>query len=106
MNYMIFPHSTSCVQMDFLFFLWVFYFNYLLPPPLLQVDTLTTELSAERSTAQKSENARQQLERQNKELRAKLGELEGSVKNRFKASITALEAKIAQLEEQLEQEAK
>uniref|UniRef100_A0A3Q3IGA7 Myosin, heavy chain 10, non-muscle n=1 Tax=Monopterus albus TaxID=43700 RepID=A0A3Q3IGA7_MONAL len=72
----------------------------------MQVDTLTTELSAERSTAQKSENARQQLERQNKELRAKLGELEGSVKNRFKASITALEAKIAQLEEQLEQEAK
>ncbi|XP_034448925.1 myosin-10 isoform X2 [Hippoglossus hippoglossus] len=72
----------------------------------MQVDTLTTELSAERSTSQKSENARQQLERQNKDLRAKLGELEGSVKNRFKASITALEAKISQLEEQLEQEAK
>ncbi|KAM8723839.1 myosin-10-like isoform 1-T1 [Acanthopagrus schlegelii] len=72
----------------------------------MQVDTLTTELSAERSTGQKSENARQQLERQNKELRAKLGELEGSVKSRFKASIAALEAKIAQLEEQLEQEAK
>ncbi|XP_071758115.2 myosin-10-like isoform X1 [Centroberyx gerrardi] len=72
----------------------------------MQVDTLTTELSGERSAAQKSENARQQLERQNKELRAKLGELEGSVKSRFKASITALEAKIAQLEEQLEQEAK
>lgn len=71
-----------------------------------QVDTLTTELSAERSTGQKSENARQQLERQNKELRAKLGELEGSVKSRFRASITALEAKLAQLEEQLEQEAK
>uniref|UniRef100_A0A673B8K2 Myosin-10-like n=1 Tax=Sphaeramia orbicularis TaxID=375764 RepID=A0A673B8K2_9TELE len=72
----------------------------------MQVDTLTTELSAERSTGQKSENARQQLERQNKDLRAKLGELEGSVKSRFKASITALEAKIIQLEEQLEQEAK
>ncbi|XP_023205289.1 myosin-10 isoform X3 [Xiphophorus maculatus] len=72
----------------------------------MQVDTLTTELSAERSAAQKSENARQQLERQNKDLRAKLSELEGSVKNRFKASITALEAKIAQLEEQLEQEAR
>ncbi|XP_047212638.1 myosin-10-like [Girardinichthys multiradiatus] len=72
----------------------------------LQVDTLTTELSAERSTAQKSENARLQLERQNKDLRVKLSELEGSVKNRFKASITALEAKIAQLEEQMEQEAR
>lgn len=70
------------------------------------MDTLTTELSAERSTAQKSENARQQLERQNKDLRAKLSELEGSVKNRFKATITALEAKIAQLEEQMEQEAR
>uniref|UniRef100_A0A673WEX4 Myosin-10-like n=1 Tax=Salmo trutta TaxID=8032 RepID=A0A673WEX4_SALTR len=72
----------------------------------MQVDTLTLELVAERSLAQKSENARQQLERQNKDLRAKLGELEGSVKSRFKASITALEAKILQLEEQLEQEAK
>ncbi|KAF3846904.1 hypothetical protein F7725_003982 [Dissostichus mawsoni] len=54
----------------------------------MQVDTLTLELSAERSAAQKSENARQQLERQNKDLKAKLGELEGTVKNRFKASIT------------------
>ncbi|XP_048102073.1 LOW QUALITY PROTEIN: myosin-10-like [Alosa alosa] len=72
----------------------------------MQVDTLTTELAGERSVAQKSENARQQLERQNKELKAKLQELEGSIKSRFKASIAALEAKILQLEEQLEQEAK
>uniref|UniRef100_A0A672TD84 Myosin heavy chain 10 n=1 Tax=Sinocyclocheilus grahami TaxID=75366 RepID=A0A672TD84_SINGR len=56
--------------------------------------------------AQKSENARQQLERQNKDLKTKLQELEGSVKSKFKASIAALEAKIIQLEEQLEQEAK
>uniref|UniRef100_A0A8D0GJG9 Myosin heavy chain 10 n=1 Tax=Sphenodon punctatus TaxID=8508 RepID=A0A8D0GJG9_SPHPU len=72
----------------------------------LQVDTLNSELAAERSTAQKSENARQQLERHNKELKAKLQELEGSVKSKFKATISALEAKIGQLEEQLEQEAK
>nr|XP_049577122.1 myosin-10 isoform X3 [Syngnathus scovelli] len=72
----------------------------------LQVETLSTELAAERGTSQKSENARQQMERQNKELKAKLAELEGSVKSKFKASITALEAKILQLEEQLEQEAK
>ncbi|XP_043097519.1 myosin-10 isoform X1 [Puntigrus tetrazona] len=72
----------------------------------MQVDTLNTELAGERSAAQKSENARQQLERQNKDLKAKLQELEGSVKSKFKASITALEAKIIQLEEQLEQEAK
>ncbi|KAM4663139.1 LOW QUALITY PROTEIN: myosin-10 [Discoglossus pictus] len=72
----------------------------------LQVDTLNSELAGERSSAQKSENARQQLERQNKELKAKLQELEGSVKSKFKATISALEAKIGQLEEQLEQEAK
>ncbi|GAB5580510.1 myosin-10 isoform X7 [Prionailurus iriomotensis] len=72
----------------------------------LQVDTLNAELAAERSAAQKSDNARQQLERQNKELKAKLQELEGTVKSKFKATISALEAKIGQLEEQLEQEAK
>uniref|UniRef100_A0A4W5RIF1 Myosin, heavy chain 10, non-muscle n=1 Tax=Hucho hucho TaxID=62062 RepID=A0A4W5RIF1_9TELE len=72
----------------------------------MQVDILNTELAGERSTAQKSENARQGMERQNKELKAKLGELEGAVKSKFKAAITALEAKILQLEEQLEQEAK
>ncbi|XP_059902177.1 myosin-10 isoform X2 [Gadus macrocephalus] len=72
----------------------------------LQVDGLNTELTAERSAAQKSDNARQQMERQNKELKAKLGELEGTMKSKFKASITALEAKILQLEEQMEQEAK
>uniref|UniRef100_A0A672TD29 Myosin heavy chain 10 n=1 Tax=Sinocyclocheilus grahami TaxID=75366 RepID=A0A672TD29_SINGR len=70
----------------------------------MQVDTLNTELAGERSAAQKSENARQQLERQNKDLKTKLQELEGSVKSKFKASIAALEAKIIQLEEQLEQE--
>ncbi|XP_017336465.1 myosin-10 isoform X2 [Ictalurus punctatus] len=72
----------------------------------MQVDTLSTELAGERSTAQKSETARQQLERQNKDLKAKLQELEGSVKSKFKSTIAALEAKILQLEEQLEQEAK
>ncbi|XP_066518947.1 myosin-10 isoform X2 [Hoplias malabaricus] len=72
----------------------------------MQVDSMSTELAGERSSAQKSENARQQMERQNKELKAKLQELEGSVKSKFKATITALEAKILQLEEQLEQEAK
>ncbi|XP_056228098.1 myosin-10-like isoform X5 [Seriola aureovittata] len=72
----------------------------------LQVESLNTELSGERSAAQKSENARQQMERQNKDLKAKLAELEGAVKSKFKASIAAQEAKILQLEEQLEQEVK
>ncbi|XP_043945099.1 myosin-11 isoform X2 [Protopterus annectens] len=69
-----------------------------------QSEQLTNELAAERSTAQKNETARQQLERQNKELKSKLQEMEGAVKSKFKASITSLEAKVAQLEEQLEQE--
>ncbi|KAK2857343.1 hypothetical protein Q7C36_005262 [Tachysurus vachellii] len=72
----------------------------------MQVDTLSTELAGERSASQKSETARQQLERQNKDLKAKLQELEGSIKSKFKSSIAALEAKILQLEEQLEQENK
>ncbi|XP_039622359.1 myosin-9a isoform X2 [Polypterus senegalus] len=70
----------------------------------LQVDQLTAELTAERSNAQKLDNARMQYERQNKELKLKLQEMEGSVKSKFKASIAALEAKIAQLEEQLDVE--
>ncbi|XP_075038813.1 myosin-9 [Mixophyes fleayi] len=72
----------------------------------LQADQLNADLNAERSNAQKNENARQQLDRQNKELKTKLQELEGSVKSKFKASITALEAKITQLEEQLDTETK
>uniref|UniRef100_A0A8D3ECM3 Myosin, heavy chain 10, non-muscle n=1 Tax=Scophthalmus maximus TaxID=52904 RepID=A0A8D3ECM3_SCOMX len=70
----------------------------------IQVDILS--LSEKRSAAQKSENARQQMERQNKDLKAKLAELEGAVKSKFKASLAAQEAKILQLEEQLEQEVK
>ncbi|KAM8930417.1 myosin-9 [Pelodytes ibericus] len=70
----------------------------------LQIDQLNTDLNAERSNAQKNENARQQMDRQNKELKTKLQELEGTVRSKFKASITALEAKIAQLEEQLDTE--
>ncbi|KAG5832963.1 hypothetical protein ANANG_G00296820 [Anguilla anguilla] len=44
------------------------------------------------------------MDRQNKELKLKLQELEGTVKSKYKASIGALEAKIAQLEEQLDME--
>nr|XP_008529122.1 PREDICTED: myosin-11 [Equus przewalskii] len=71
-----------------------------------QAEQLNNELATERSTAQKNESARQQLERQNKELRSKLQEMEGAVKSKFKSTIAALEAKIAQLEEQVEQEAR
>ncbi|XP_041433455.1 myosin-11 isoform X1 [Xenopus laevis] len=71
-----------------------------------QTEQLNNELAAERSTSQKNESARQQLERQNKELKVKLQEMEGAMKSKFKSSIAALEAKIAQLEEQVEQESR
>ncbi|XP_072416259.1 myosin-11 isoform X1 [Chiloscyllium punctatum] len=71
-----------------------------------QSEQLSNELAAERSANQKNESSRQQLERQNKELKAKLQEMEGTVKSKFKSTITALESKIAQLEEQLEAEVK
>ncbi|KAL4647969.1 myosin-9-like [Arapaima gigas] len=70
----------------------------------LQVEQITADLTAERSTNQQLEGVRLQLERQNKDLKQKLQELEGSVKSKFKATITSLEEKIAQLEEQLDVE--
>ncbi|CAN2387925.1 Myosin N-terminal SH3-like domain [Pristimantis euphronides] len=72
----------------------------------LQVETMTSELAAERSFSQKAENARQQLERQNKELKVKLNEMDSTVRSKYKMAIASLESKIAQLEEQMEQESK
>lgn len=63
---------------------------------------MTTELANERSSAQKNESGRLLLERQNKELKAKLTELETAQRTKTKATITALESKLANLEEQLE----
>ncbi|XP_016087656.1 myosin-10-like [Sinocyclocheilus grahami] len=71
---------------------------------ILQVETLTVQLSGERTLAQKSESARETLERQNKELKTRLNEMEGAVKGKHRLSVVALEAKIESVEEQLEQE--
>lgn len=46
------------------------------------------------------------LERQNKELKTKLNELETNQRTKTKATIAGLESKISNLEEQLETEAK
>uniref|UniRef100_A0A8C2L5N6 Myosin, heavy chain 14, non-muscle n=1 Tax=Cyprinus carpio TaxID=7962 RepID=A0A8C2L5N6_CYPCA len=70
----------------------------------LQVETLTVQLSGERTLAQKSESARETLERQNKDLKTRLSEMEGAVKGKHRLSVAALEAKIESVEEQLEQE--
>ncbi|XP_077474164.1 myosin-9 isoform X2 [Stigmatopora argus] len=69
---------------------------------MLQTEQMTVELAAERSSSQRVEGARSQLERQNKDLKLKLQEIEGTVKSKYKANMTAMEAKIAQLEEQLD----
>ncbi|XP_051996767.1 myosin-9-like [Xyrauchen texanus] len=72
----------------------------------LQAEQVTVELSAERGNSQRLEGLRSQLDRQNKDLKQKLQELEGAVKSKYKSTITALEAKIAQFEEQLDVEIK
>lgn len=67
---------------------------------------MTTELAEERSGSLRLEGARSQLDRQNKEMKLKLQELEGTIKSKYKSSITSLETKIALLEEQLDIESK
>ena len=69
-----------------------------------QAEQLQTDLLLERANAAKVENARAQLEKQNKEMKAKLLEAETAARNRTKTTITALEAKALQLEQQLENE--
>ncbi|XP_040047252.2 myosin-10 [Gasterosteus aculeatus] len=71
-----------------------------------QVDQIGAELAAERSTSQSREGSRQQLERQNRELKAKLQEVEGQGRSKLKASIAALELKLREVEEQLEIESR
>ncbi|XP_070836876.1 myosin-11-like [Chaetodon trifascialis] len=70
------------------------------------VDQLGAELAAERSSSQSKEGSRQQLERQNRELKAKLQETEGQGRSKLKSSIAALEAKLREAEEQLEIESR
>jgi len=69
-----------------------------------QADQLTAEVATERSKSQQLEAERSLLDRQNKELRAKLEEVELQYKARMKASQQAADSKIANLEEQLDAE--
>lgn len=70
------------------------------------MEQLTSDLSVERATSQKLEAERQAVDRQNKDLKAKVAELEAAAKTRAKAQIAALEARIANLEDQLAAEQK
>lgn len=76
------------------------------PALCLQSEQSAAELAAERNATQRAEAARSQLDRQNKELKLKLQELEGTIRSKYKSLITILEAKVAQLEEQLDIESK
>ena len=67
----------------------------------VSIEQLDLQLAQERGQVQKYENSKMLLERQNKELKAKLQELETSQRAKAKATIAALESKIANLEEQL-----
>ena len=63
-------------------------------------------MNSEKSVTQKLDNQRVALERQNKEMKEKLNELENTLRTRTKATIAALEGKIITLEEQLDIESK
>lgn len=71
---------------------------------VVQMETLTVQLQGERTLVQKAEAARDHLDKQNKELKTRLTDLEGAVRGKHKLSVAALEAKIESMEEQLEQE--
>ncbi|XP_051994402.1 myosin-11-like [Xyrauchen texanus] len=71
-----------------------------------QVDQLTNDMQIERSNAQMNESGWQQMERQNKELRAKLQDMEGQVKSKLQISIATLESKLHQVEDQLDHESR
>ncbi|XP_065898509.1 myosin-9-like [Dysidea avara] len=69
---------------------------------LQQVDSMNLELQAAQSREQKATNTCSTLERQVKDLRSKVEELEASGGRRLKAQVSNLEAKISSLEDQLE----
>jgi len=72
----------------------------------LVVDQINADLANERTETGKLENIRTSLERQNKDLQNKLADMESAQRSRSKTTITTLETKIVNLENQLDEEAK
>ncbi|XP_055008605.1 myosin-11-like isoform X2 [Boleophthalmus pectinirostris] len=70
------------------------------------VEQLGADLASERLSSQGRESSRQQLDKQNRELKARLQELEGQGRSKLKASVAALEAKLRDAQEQLEAESR
>ncbi|XP_031573966.1 myosin-10-like [Actinia tenebrosa] len=73
---------------------------------MMQMEQLQADLNAERTQSQNLESAKLSLEKQNKDLKAKLHELETLSRTRHKMAVASLESKLATLNEQLENEAK
>ncbi|XP_061701685.1 myosin-11-like [Syngnathoides biaculeatus] len=69
-----------------------------------QVEQLSAELTTERASSQAKEAARQQLDKQNRELKAHVQEMEGQGRSKLKSSVGALENKLREMEEQVEVE--
>lgn len=61
----------------------------------LSNEQLQTDLNSEKSVVVKMEGHRSMLERQNKELKSKLAELEGEIRSKTKSTIAALESKVS-----------
>lgn len=61
----------------------------------LAMEQLQTDYNTEKSSVVKLEGQRSMLERQNKELKAKLAEMEAEVRSKTKATIAALESKVS-----------
>ena len=60
----------------------------------LAMEQLQTDYNTEKSSVVKLEGQRSMLERQNKELKAKLSELESEIRSKTKSTIAALETKV------------
>lgn len=60
----------------------------------LAMEQLQTDYNTEKSSVVKLEGQRSMLERQNKELKAKLAELESEIRSKTKSTIAALETKV------------
>jgi myosin protein heavy chain len=71
-----------------------------------QAEQLSGELASEKAASAKWEGEAAQLERHNRDLKAKLADLDKELKTRSKAMLAEMERKIALLQEQLDNEQK
>lgn len=85
-------------------FPYMFHITCMLPFIIFKAEQLNNELQEACAAMQRNKSMQQTLERHNKELKAKLEDMEIQSKSKVKSSVSALEAKVQELEDQLEQE--